>query len=35
MPFKKTKVKLKNEIVTMGVEGIDPLKVVGTYVEPK
>ncbi|KRX10950.1 Rhodanese-like domain [Pseudocohnilembus persalinus] len=35
MPFKKTKVKLKNEIVTMGVDGIDPLKVVGTYVEPK
>ncbi|MGL4713295.1 MAG: rhodanese-related sulfurtransferase, partial [Shewanella sp.] len=32
MPFYRTKVKLKNEIVTMGVEGIDPLKVVGTYV---
>lgn len=35
MPFYRTKVKLKNEIVTMGVEGIDPLKVVGTYVKPK
>ncbi|SFM67862.1 oxygen-dependent tRNA uridine(34) hydroxylase TrhO [Marinobacter zhejiangensis] len=34
-PFKRTKVKLKNEIVTMGVEGIDPKRVVGTYVEPK
>ncbi len=34
-PFKRTKVKLKKEIVTMGVEGIDPRKVVGTYVEPK
>lgn len=34
-PFKRTKVKLKKEIVTMGVEGIDPRHVVGTYVEPK
>lgn len=34
-PFKRTKVKLKKEIVTMGVEDIDPNKVVGTYVEPK
>lgn len=33
-PFKRTKVKLKKEIVTMGVENIDPRKVVGTYVEP-
>lgn len=32
-PFHRTKVKLKKEIVTMGVEGIDPNKVVGTYVE--
>ncbi|GAA3565601.1 MAG: rhodanese-related sulfurtransferase [Pseudomonadales bacterium] len=32
-PFKRTKVKLKKEIVTMGVEGIDPKKVVGTYVD--
>lgn len=31
-PFNRTKVKLKKEIVTMGVEGIDPLHVVGTYV---
>ncbi|WP_101756577.1 rhodanese-related sulfurtransferase [Oceanicoccus sp. KOV_DT_Chl] len=34
-PFLRTKVKLKKEIVTMGVEGIDPKRVVGTYVDPK
>lgn len=34
-PFYRTKVKLKKEIVTMGVEGIDPKRVVGTYVEAK
>jgi len=34
-PFQRTKVKLKKEIVTMGVEGIDPNHVVGTYVKPK
>lgn len=34
-PFKRSKVKLKKEIVTMGVEGIDPKQVVGTYVKPK
>jgi UPF0176 protein len=34
-PFKRTKVKLKKEIVTLGVEGIDPNKVVGTYVDAK
>jgi UPF0176 protein len=33
-PFGKLKVKLKNEIVTMGVEDIDPQVCVGTYVEP-
>ncbi len=32
MPFNHTRVKLKKEIVTMGVEGIDPNHVVGTYV---
>ena len=35
MPFYRMKVKLKREIVTMGVEGIDPNHIVGTYVEPK
>lgn len=34
-PFYRTKVKLKKEIVTLGVEGIDPRKSVGTYVAPK
>lgn len=35
MPFGRLKVRLKKEIVTMGVDGIDPLAVVGTYVAPK
>lgn len=35
MPFLRTRVKLKKEIVTMGVEGIDPKHIVGTYVKPK
>lgn len=34
-PFYRMKVKLKREIVTLGVEGIDPNNVVGTYVKPK
>ena len=33
-PFYRTKVKLKKEIVTMGVEDIDPNHIVGTYVKP-
>ena len=35
MPFYRTRVKLKKEIVTMGVLGIDPNHVVGTYVKPE
>ncbi|MDG2018930.1 MAG: rhodanese-related sulfurtransferase [Porticoccaceae bacterium] len=35
IPFYRTKVKLKKEIVTMGVEGIDPNRTVGTYVKPE
>jgi UPF0176 protein len=35
MPFLRTRVKLKKEIVTMGVEGIDPKHIVGTYIKPK
>ncbi len=35
MPFYRTRVKLKKEIVTMGVRGIDPNHVVGTYVKPE
>jgi len=33
-PFLRTKVKLKREIVTLGVEGISPTRRVGSYVEP-
>ena len=33
--FLRMKVRLKKEIVTMGKPDIDPLHVVGTYVEPK
>ena len=33
-PFKRARVKLKKEIVTMGVEGIDPRHSVGTYIDP-
>ena len=34
MPFHRMKVRLKKEIVTMGIEGIDPNHIVGTYVQP-
>lgn len=34
-PFYRMKVRLKKEIVTMGVDGIDPNEIVGTYVEPQ
>lgn len=34
-PFYRMKVKLKKEIVTMGVEGIDPTELVGEYVRPE
>ncbi|NYT36116.1 rhodanese-related sulfurtransferase [Allopusillimonas soli] len=34
MPFYRMKVKLKREIVTMGVPDIDPENMAGTYVEP-
>ncbi|QDD89400.1 oxygen-dependent tRNA uridine(34) hydroxylase TrhO [Pseudomonas oryzihabitans] len=34
-PFYRTKVKLKKEIVTLGVPGVDPNQRVGTYVEPQ
>jgi UPF0176 protein len=35
VPFQKMKVRLKKEIVTLGVPDIDPRHRVGTYVEPK
>jgi len=34
-PFARMRVRLKKEIVTLGVEGVDPTSVVGNYVEPK
>jgi UPF0176 protein len=34
-PFRKMRVRLKREIVTMGVEGIDPAHLAGTYVKPE
>ena len=34
-PFRKLRVRLKKEIVTMGVPGIDPARLVGTYVKPE
>ncbi|MCU4651607.1 rhodanese-related sulfurtransferase [Roseibacterium sp. SDUM158016] len=34
MPFGRMKVRLKREIVTMGVPGTDPNALVGTYVAP-
>lgn len=34
-PFYRMKVKVKNEIVTMGVAGIDPTNLVGQYVKPE
>jgi len=35
MPFDRMKVRLKKEIVTMGVPGVNPNDEVGTYVDPK
>lgn len=34
-PFQRTRVKLKKEIVTMGVHDLDPGKKAGTYVHPQ
>ena len=33
-PFRRMKVKLKKEIVALGVDGLDPARRTGTYVEP-
>jgi len=35
VPFEKMKVRLKREIVGLGVPGIDPRKKVGTYIPPE
>lgn len=34
-PFKRLKIRLKKEIVTLGVPGLDPARHTGTYVEPE
>ena len=34
-PFHRMKVRLKKEIVTMGVDGISPIHMAGTYVKPQ
>lgn len=34
VPFYRSRVKLKKEIVTMGIDTIDPNHIVGTYVKP-
>ncbi len=34
-PFFRIRVRLKKEIVTLGVPGTDPVKTVGTYVDPQ
>jgi UPF0176 protein len=33
-PFRRLRVRVKREIVTMGIDGIDPATQAGTYVEP-
>lgn len=35
MPFNRMKVRLKKEIVSMGVEAIDPANLAGSYVSPQ
>jgi len=34
-PFYRMKVRLKKEIVSLGVEGVDPNRVVGEYISPR
>ncbi|MFT4059325.1 MAG: rhodanese-related sulfurtransferase [Legionella sp.] len=34
-PFEKSKVKLRKEIVTMGIKDVDPLNNAGTYLNPE
>ena len=34
-PFLRMKVRVKKEIVTLGLEGVSPTKMAGTYVEPQ
>ena len=34
-PFRRMRVRLKKEIVTLGVDGVDPSRSAGTYVKPR
>lgn len=34
-PFSKAKIKLRKEIVTMGINAVDPTQTVGTYLSPE
>ncbi|MDD9901754.1 MAG: rhodanese-related sulfurtransferase [Alphaproteobacteria bacterium] len=34
-PFHRTKVRIKKEIVTIGIDTVDPCKTVGTYLSPE
>jgi UPF0176 protein len=34
-PFEKAKVKLRKEIVTMGIQNVNPIKSAGTYLNPE
>lgn len=34
-PFARLKVRLKREIVTMGIAGVDPIRAAGQYVDPQ
>jgi UPF0176 protein len=34
VPFRKLRVRLKKEIISMGVPNVDPLEYVGNYIEP-
>nr|AFD03325.1 rhodanese domain-containing protein [uncultured bacterium W5-15b] len=35
IPFYRMKVKIKDELIPIGVDGVDPREIVGTYVSPK
>jgi UPF0176 protein len=35
IPFYRLKVKIKDELIPIGVDGVDPREIVGTYVSPK
>ena len=34
IPFYRLKVKIKDELIPIGVDGVDPREIVGTYVSP-